>query len=123
MKTNRKTSLRVLAIALLVIVIFPLATVRRALAYGDGALAAGVIMVRATSLTAKTLICTPVAAFQSSEPDRSFTTAFKSCWDWRPDSSTTEPSERVSQTTALETETSETAHGEEAEASSTAEAM
>lgn len=126
MKTHRKARLRIVVIALMALVIFPLATVGRAHAYGQGALGAGVIMVWATYLTAKTLVCTPVAAFKASEAEGSFATAFKSCWNWQSESSTAEsstPADQAPQNTPVENAETETAQGDETQPDNAAEAM
>lgn len=83
MATHRPVGLRALVIFLTVIVILPLAAVRRAHAYGEGAVAAGVIAIWVTYLTTKSLVCMPVAAFNAGQHE-GFGGAFKACWNWQP---------------------------------------
>jgi hypothetical protein len=85
MKLYRYSKKKDLAVALIVGVTLLFASVRRAHAYDQGAFAAGVIAVWVTYITVKSMVCTPVAAFNASKSNAGFGGAFKECWDWKPD--------------------------------------
>ena len=73
--------------------VLSLAAPQPALAYNQGAFAAGVIMVWVTYITGKTLICAPVAAFRASSDEHGFGGAFKNCWNWQPDTESSDQSD------------------------------
>lgn len=85
MKPFRQAKLKALAVALIVSVTLLCASVHPAHAYDQGAFAAGIIALWVTYVTAKTLVCTPVAAFNASKNNDGFGGAFKECRDWKPD--------------------------------------
>jgi hypothetical protein len=80
MKLYRYSKKKDLAVALIVGVTLLFASVRRAHAYDQGAFAVWV-----TYITVKSMVCTPVAAFNASKSNAGFGGAFKECWDWKPD--------------------------------------
>lgn len=87
MKTRIFPSCKAAITTLLLAAIISLAPARPAHAYGEGAFAAGILTIWMTYVTAKTLICTPVAAFKAQEHKQGFTGAFRSCWHWHTESS------------------------------------
>lgn len=90
--------LRIVVIALIMSSMLVLLPARRAQAYyggGEAAIVAGIIAVWVTYVTAKGLVCTPVAAFNASKNQNGFVAAFKACWDWEPRSEDTAQSSSV----------------------------
>jgi len=104
MKLNRQSKLKVVLIALVVSVTLLTASVQRAHAYrgsGEAVVVLGAIMVYVTYLTAKGLVCTPVAAINASKNKEGFGGAYKDCWNLR--STSDEPAQDQSANSSEDT--------------------
>ena len=105
MKTNRHLKLKAIAIGLALSITLAPAFARRAHAYrggGEALIALTIVAGWITYVTAKALVCTPVAAARASKNENGFGGAYKDCWNGNSNSSVTANDDTSSATSSVD---------------------
>ena len=103
MKPNRQLKLRAIALGLALSITLAPAFARRAHATdGSGGIVLLIIAGALTYITAKALVCTPIAAARASKNENGFGGAYKDCWNGNANSSVTANDETPSAISSID---------------------